>query len=224
MFGLGLGRPYERFLEERLAPGGAIIQVECTRDWRTRKGGDRAYFQFGCLGGVPEDEYHHTGERIARYLEQENSPVRSWEPPEMDARCPEAEWGWDPALGHEVAQVADRYGCQVRRLVSTGRRGHSPWEADLYRLWYRRLGRSANRLLVESYVQWDPMWVLRTGSVPFWSRFNSLAPALARLSWRRRFPVEGGAQPPGRRKPTGVRRWLELGDALFCEPSQFLED
>lgn len=167
-----LGRPYERFLEERLAPGGTIIQVECTRDWRTHTVGERAYFQFGCLGGVPEEEYHDSGERIARYLEQEDSPVRRWEPPEMDARRPEAEWGWDPMLGDDVAQVAERFGYTVRRLVAPEPQDHSPMVADLYRWWYRHLGDEGNRLLVESYVQWDPLWVLRTRSVPFWGRFN----------------------------------------------------
>ncbi len=44
--------------------------------------------------------------------------------------------------------------------------------ADLYRWWYRRRGMPGQRLLVESYVQWDPLWALRLGAVPFWSRFN----------------------------------------------------
>jgi hypothetical protein len=175
-----LGRPYERFLEERLAPGGTIIQVECTRDWRTHAVGDRAYFQFGCLGGVPEEEYHDSGERIARYLEQEDAPVRRWEPPEMDARRPEAEWGWDPALGEDVARVAERFGYTVRRLVAPEPQDHSAMVADLYRWWYRHLGDEGNRLLVESYVQWDPLWVLRTRSVPFWCRFN-MEPTYAEL-------------------------------------------
>jgi hypothetical protein len=169
---LRLGRPYERFLTERLAPGGTILQVECTRDWRTRAVGDRAYFQFGCLGGVSEEEYHDSGERIASYLEQERSPVRQWRPPEPDARRPEAEWGWDPALGEDVRRVADQYGFRMRRLVCSEPQEHSPFVADLHRWWYRGLGRPADQLLVESYVQWDPMWMLRTGSVPFWIRFN----------------------------------------------------
>lgn len=35
-----------------------------------------------------------------------------------------------------------------------------------------RRGIPAHRLLVESYVQWDPLWTLRLGAVPFWMRFN----------------------------------------------------
>jgi len=47
-----LGRTFERFLEERLAPEGTVIALECTRTWRSRAVGERAYFQFGCLGGL----------------------------------------------------------------------------------------------------------------------------------------------------------------------------
>ena len=71
-----------------------------------------------------------------------------------------------------MARVADRHGYHLRRLVSIEPQEHSPFVADLYRWWYRRLGRPSNRLLAESYVQWDPMMVLKTGSIPFWSRFK----------------------------------------------------
>lgn len=30
----------------------------------------------------------------------------------------------------------------------------------------------ANRLLVESFIMLEPYWALRTGSVPFWMKFN----------------------------------------------------
>jgi hypothetical protein len=169
---LRLGREYERFLEERLAPGGTIIQFECTRDWRSRAVGERAYFQFGCLGGVPEEEYHHSGERIAAYLAGEGSPRRRWDPPEPDDRRPEAEWGYDPALSADVARLAERHGHPLRRLVVHEPQDLSPFVADFYRWWYRQRGMPADRLLAECYVQWDPMWILRLGAAPFWLRFN----------------------------------------------------
>jgi hypothetical protein len=213
---LQLGDVYERFLEQSLDPGGTILQVECTRDWRTRAVGERAYFQFGCLGGVPEDEYHDTGERIAQYLEQEDAPVRRWEPPEMDARRPEAEWGFDRALSEDVAQFADRLGYRVKRLVSGEPQEHSPFVADLHRWWYARLGRPTDRLMVESYVQWDPMVAIETGSVPFWLRFN-MEPAYDELReyLERTDPYEHihlnlfsqGIESPG---VVPVERWASL--------------
>lgn len=169
---LRLGRVYERFLEQRLAPGATVIQLECTRDWRTRQVGERAYFQFGALGGVSEEEYHNSGERIADYLAGQNSPRWRWEPPEPDGRRPEAEWGFDPALTRDIETAAARNGYSLRRLTVTEPQQLSPFAADLYRWWYRGRGMPANRLLVQSYVQWDPMWTLRLGAVPFWLRFN----------------------------------------------------
>lgn len=169
---LRLGPAYTRFLEERLAPGAAVIQVECTRDWAVRQVGERAYFQFGALGGVPEEEYHHSGRRITEYLAQEGSPWRGWSPPEPDGRRPEAEWGFDPALAPEVEALADRCGYALRRLRVTEPQELSPFVANLYRWWYQERRIPGERLLAQSYVQWDPLWTLRTGSVPFWLRFN----------------------------------------------------
>jgi hypothetical protein len=169
---LRLGRAYERFLEQRLTPGATIIQLECGRTWRSRALGERAYFQFGALGGVSEEEYHDSGKRIAEYLEAEDSHRRTWRPPETDARRPEAEWGWDPVLADDVERLAQRNGYTLRRLTMEEPQDLSPLVADLHRWWYRRLGIPSGRLLAESYVQWDPYWVLRLGVVPFWLRFN----------------------------------------------------
>lgn len=170
---LRLGRAYERFLTERLAPGGTVLQVECTRQWGVSQVAERGYFQFGGSDGVTEHEYQTPGRRIARYLAEQRASRLDWRPPRPDQRRPEAEWGWDPALADDIAAVADRQGFQLRRLICAEPQQHSPFVADLYRWWYRGLGYPADRLLVESYVQWDPQWVPRTGSVPFWVRFNS---------------------------------------------------
>ncbi|PZF90082.1 hypothetical protein [Micromonospora deserti] len=172
---LRLGRTYERFIEERLEPGGTLILLESTRDWRVRTLADRAYFQFGCLGGVSEDEYHDSGDRITDYLAREGSPYRRWEPPQPDTRRPEAEWGFDPALRSDVQRLAARRGYRLRRMVTVEPQQLSPLVADLYRWWYHERGLPANRLLAESYVQWDPLWVLRRAVVPFWLRFNMRA-------------------------------------------------
>jgi hypothetical protein len=175
-----LGRTLERFLEERLVPGGTLLVVECSRTWRSRAVGERAYFQFGCLGGVPEEEYHHSGARIADYLAREGSPRRRWEPPEPDGRRAEAEWGFDEALRPDLERVAARSGYRLRRLVAEEPQDLSDVVADLHRWWYRRRGLPAQRLLAQSYVQWDPLWSQRLGAVPFWLRFN-MAPSFEDL-------------------------------------------
>jgi hypothetical protein len=125
-----------------------------------------------CLGGVSEDEYHNSGPRIADYLAREPSPRRRWEPPEPDARRPEAEWGFDPTLRSDLEQLAAVHGYQLRRLVTEEPQQLSEFVADLHRWWYRRRALPGQRLLVQSYVQWDPLWTQRLGAVPFWIRFN----------------------------------------------------
>jgi len=98
--------------------------------------------------------------------------VRRWQPPEPDGRTPEAEWGFDPALTEDLERVAERSGYTLRRLVFHEPQDLSPFVADLHRWWHRRRGLPGERLLAESYVQWDPLWALRLGAVPFWLRFN----------------------------------------------------
>jgi hypothetical protein len=167
-----LGRTFERFIEERLAPGGTLLVMEVARTWRSRAVAERGYFQFGCLGGLSEEEYHSSPPRVSDYLARERSPWRRWDPPPADGRRPEAEWGFDPAMRPELERMAGRLGVRLRRLVVEEPQDLSPFVADLHRWWYRRRGLPAQRLLVQSYVQWDPRWTLRLGAVPFWLRFN----------------------------------------------------
>jgi hypothetical protein len=223
-----LGRIFERFLEERLAPGGTILVVECSRSWRSRAVGERAIFQFGALGGVPEEEYHASGARIADYLEREGSPRRDWAPPEPDARRAEAEWGFDAALRPDLEKVADRFGYRLHRLVADEPQDFSPFVADLYRWWYRRRGMPGKRLLVESYVQWDPLWTLRLGAVPFWCRFNmepdyeQLQAYLGRTDQYEHIHLNlfsQGLWSPG---VVPVQRWRELVEAAAAHRGELI--
>lgn len=171
---LALGPVYEKFLTERLAPGGTIVQVEAALRWRNHQTDERAYFQLGSIGALSEAEYHEGSPRIARYLEQQGSPVRAWSPPPMDNhQHVEGEWGWDPTLGADIARISEGEGFTVRRLVAPHPQDHSSFATELYRWWYARLGAPTNRLLVETYAQWDPLWMLRTASVPYWLNFHT---------------------------------------------------
>ena len=167
-----LGEEYERFLHQRLEPGGTIIVPECRRTWGTTRIGDRHVFQHGALGGATEEEFHHGSERVAEYLERYDSPVRRWEGPEPDTESPEAEWGFAPALLDDIQRFADEHGYRVKRLVFTEPEDPSPMVADLYRWWYRRRRIPGNRLLLSSFIVMEPHLTLRTGSVPYWLKFN----------------------------------------------------
>ncbi len=169
---LNLGREYERFIAEHLEPGGVILQVECRRTWPTTKVDDRYYFQMGALGGATPEEFLHGSERVEAYLARYGSHRRRWDPPEPDSEAPEAEWGFEPALARDIDLLAQRKGYRVVPVHFEEPEHLSHLVADLYRGWYRERGFQANRLLVESFILMEPYWTLRTGSVPYWMKFN----------------------------------------------------
>jgi hypothetical protein len=175
---LRLGGTYERFLEETLAPGGTIFLVECRRRWPTTRVAERHVFQHGAPGGATEEEYLYGGERVEDYLRRYGSHRRSWDPPEPDGESPEAEWGFEPALGEDAKRLARERGYRLRRVVFEHPDDPGPLVADLFRSWYRERRLPADRLLVESFALLEPYGALRTGSVPYWTTFNT-EPSLA---------------------------------------------
>ncbi len=124
------------------------------------------------MGGATPEEFFHGGERVADFLGRYQSHRRQWSPPAADGDRPEAEWGFEPALRDDVERFARERGYRVRRIVFEEPEHLSPLVAELYRWWYKQRQLLANRLLVESFIALEPMWALRTGSVPFWMKFN----------------------------------------------------
>lgn len=169
---LRLGEAYKRFLEKSLSPGGTIFVVECQRTWPTTKVGDRHIFQFGALGGAKPEEFLYGSDRVEAYLERYQSHRRRWDAPTPDGERPEAEWGFEPTLRADIEQFARARGYRIQRIVFQEPEHLSPFVTELYRWWYKQRGILANRLLVESFILLEPMWTLRTGSVPFWMKFN----------------------------------------------------
>lgn len=178
---MALGRVYERFLIDHVPPGGTLYLIESEHRWPTHKVADRYVFQLGGVGGVAPEEYLQGSDRVDEFLTAEGSRHRRWwEAAPPDGESPEAEWGFEPALARDVTRFARRHGFRVVRLRFSRADRLSPLVAELYRWWYRALGRQADRLFVESFVLVDPYWVLRAGVVPFWITFNG-EPDLQRL-------------------------------------------
>lgn len=177
---LRLGPVYEQFLEQRLAPGGTIILIECNYAWPATKIGDRHIFQHGGEGSATPEEYIYGSRRVEAYLREQDSQHRRWDPPKPDGDYPEAEWGFAPELRADVERFAARHGYRLRRIVFDHPEELSPAIAELYRWWYRRRDIPANRLFVQSFVHQQPYWTLRHGLVPYWSVF-SVEPSIERL-------------------------------------------
>jgi hypothetical protein len=173
---LRLGETYERFLEDTLAEGGTIFLLECQLRWPTTRVDERHVFQHGAPGGATPEEYLRGSARVEKYLERYSSHRRRWDPPEPDGESPEAEWGFERALGEDVERFARDRGYRVRRILFEEPEELSPLVADLYRWWYKERRLLANRLLAESFILMEPYWALRTGSVPFWSKFAMESP------------------------------------------------
>jgi hypothetical protein len=180
---LRLGEAYERFLRERLMPGGTIVISECRRSWPVTELGERHYFQHGALGGATPEEFLYGSERVARYLERYGSHVRRWDSPEPTTEAPEAEWGFAEALGVDIEAFARSHGFRIVRMVFDEPEHPSPLVAELHRAWFRERQIEANRLLVSSFIVMEPYWAMRTGSVPFWMKFNMEAS----LEWLRAY-------------------------------------
>lgn len=116
-----LGPVYEEFLRDHLAEGGTVITLENTRTWRSTHTGTgasdgRSFFQFGCLGGLPEQEYVSGSQRVREFLAAEGSEYQQWTAPEATGRTPDGEWGFDPALGEDIERLAGQQGWGRRRL------------------------------------------------------------------------------------------------------------
>lgn len=171
---LRLGEDYERFLEERLAPGGTIVPVDCRKRWPVRRIGPRHVFQFGAVGGLKPEGYLAPDERTRRWLTAQGSAPERWNAPPPDDEAAEAEWGFEPALARDAERFAAANGFRIARLSFDEPDALGPLVADLYRWWYARRGWQPDlRLLLESFVMTAPDRVLRTGSVPLWATFNT---------------------------------------------------
>ncbi len=175
-----LGAAYERFLRERLEPGGTILLVDCRLTWPVVRLGPRHVFQPGAVGGATEAEHLVGGPRVAEFLARQGGRPGTWLAPRPNDRAPEAEWGFTEDLAEDVMAFAARHGFRVARIAYEQPDDPSPLVADLYRWWYARRRIPANRLLAESFIVLDPWRALRVGAVPFWMKFN-MAPSAQRL-------------------------------------------
>lgn len=155
---------YERFLQDRLEPGGPVIVVHDRSTWPVTRVADRHVFQLGAQGGMTPDEY----------LDAPGAPS-------ADDTAAEAEWGFADALLGPVRAWAERHGHPVVEIGYDHPQDPAAAVADVVRAELRRRGEAAQRLLVSSFIVHDPWRTLTSASVPFWTFFpvQSAAQALA---------------------------------------------
>lgn len=170
---LSLGKAYENFISNNLAPGGIIFLVECQKSWPVTSVDERHFFQFGGMGGFSAEEYVQGSERITKFLSKEKAAVKKWDAPKPDSLEPESEWGFATGLRQDVIRFAQEKKYQVQQIIFDEPEDFSPFVSDLYRWWYEQRGITSNRLLAEMFFLVEPYWALRSGTVPFWMVFNA---------------------------------------------------
>jgi hypothetical protein len=233
-----LGRALERFIESALEPGGTILLVDCSLRFPALRVGKRHWFQLGGKGALKPWEYYGGSSLVREFLEKEGSRVHQWDLPLPAEEVPEAEWGYDSQLTADVNSFARERGFRVQRLRFHEPEDLSPFVADLYREWYRRMGlpEEEDRLLVEPFFLVDPWCALKSRSVPFWITFNaeeSLQAVRAYLSDRRFSNIRAMLMSNGVRSPrlAGPEAWEEIfrsarkgGSFIGMRPSRYPSD
>jgi hypothetical protein len=170
---LALTATYRRFIARTLAPGGTILIVNTSLKWPVSRRRGRHVYQEGAVGGIAPEEYVHGSPRVARFLAEQDAKVRGWQFPPATEWAPEAEWGYEPALGADVRSFAAREGYRVEELCFETPDAMGPVVADAYQDWYAANGRPARRLLTETFICTEPGWALGTNTVPLWLTFGT---------------------------------------------------
>jgi hypothetical protein len=151
---------YAAFVENHLAPGGAMIVVNDSSSWPVTRLSPRHVFQAGGRGGTPPEGY----------LARPHTPAPNDE-------AAESEWGLDPAFRDDVSTWCNRRGYRYAEIGYVGPQTPAAAVATVMRDWYRARGEPANRLVVPCFILGDPWLTICAAAVPFWIHF-AVQPAL----------------------------------------------
>lgn len=163
---------YEDFLTECLEPDAPVVLLEDTSSWPTTRVAERHVFQTGARGGLEPAEYLHGSARVSAFLRAQGSTAERFVAPAANGLSPEAEWGFEPALGDAVMAWANRAGHRTLRIRIPDPQKLADPVADLMRNRIRSAGGRGDRLLLESFAMLEPTQAFRTGSVPYWTFFG----------------------------------------------------
>jgi hypothetical protein len=172
---IDLPRGYREFLQNKLNPGGTIVYLDCGARWLHYKLGARQVYQIGGWGGISPEEFIEGSERIDRALEESGSKHRGgWKIPDQEpVEGPESEWGSEPGLDQALEAFAGQQGYGFERISFDDPQGFSRLAFLAHEELYRRQGREAEGVVVETFTQYDPQLVLSSGLLPLWLIFNT---------------------------------------------------
>ncbi|HUS85232.1 MAG TPA: hypothetical protein VMX56_08795 [Anaerolineales bacterium] len=172
---IDLPRGYREFLGNKLKPGGTIVYLDCDARWLHYRLGSRQVYQIGGWGGISPGEFIEGSERIDRALAESGSKHRGgWGIPDQEpVEGPESEWGSEPGLDQALEVFAREQGYGFERITFEDPHGFSRLAFLAHEELYRRQGREAEGVVVETFTQYDPQLVLSAGLLPLWLIFNT---------------------------------------------------
>jgi hypothetical protein len=171
---INLPNTYQRFIRERLEPGGSVVYLDCGAEWLRYRVGERSVFQIGGWGEISAQEFLQGSDRLRAYCQQEGFQQGQWGldgyPLETGA---ESEWGCEPGLAEMIASFCQDAGYRFVHV-------QFPHPQDFSRMAYwmanrrlEKLGLSPRGVMVEMFSQFDSTAVLRGGLLPLWLIFNT---------------------------------------------------
>jgi hypothetical protein len=166
---------YQNFIKDVLEPNGVIFYLESGAPWLQYELGERHRYQVGGWGGIPAREFIEGSDRIEEALKRAGSPHRGgWSIEGKTTReMPESEWGSEPGLAKALQAFAEAEGYNFYRIAGEDPNAFSTLAFRAHEGLYAHQGRSPQGVVIETFTQYDPGLVLRTGLIPLWLIFNT---------------------------------------------------
>ena len=169
---------YERFLRDRVAPGGSSLLLRDLRTWPVTAVSPRHGFQLGSpVGGGEPLDYSAMNPDFTRILGDLGEA--RWPEPDPDTPLRYAERSGEPALGVELGRLAAETGRASHRALYARPEMLSACVADLVRA---RDGEAA-RCVVECGRLLDPWQAAAARFVPYWCESASRSAVEAAEWW-----------------------------------------
>jgi hypothetical protein len=163
---------YGAFIKRNLAPGGALVLIDCGYPWLQYRMRRRISFQVGGLGGIPDSEFLVGSDDVDNYLKEQKSPLRDgWRIKHAQHRLgigPESEWGAMPEFNQDVARFAGRNRIRLVTLFAEHPADFSRLSFEMHREASRRDGCEPMYLFADCFSQVDPVFNLNSRVLPLW--------------------------------------------------------
>lgn len=187
---LGMPHAYGDFIRENLAPGGALVLVNCRYPWLQYKFRERVTFQIGGLGGIPDSAFIVGSKGINKYLEDRGSFLRGgWRLKNSPHRLeiqPESEWGCMREFTVAVRSFAATHGMRLITLTADHPEKYSELAFEMHREASRRDGEEPLFLFADCFNQLDPYMNIRSRALPLWlPYYDEMSFDLARRTIRK---------------------------------------